>query len=282
MTITSNPTIAPLSVTPRERRAIQDPPGVNVLGVRFHCLTLETSLDRIHDIIQEGMPHHIVLANAYTVALCHRSPTLKDLLNRANLVLADGMSIVWGARWIGVSLPERVAGPDLMEALCAISERRNYRIFLMGSYSENLDALQRTLLLRWPGLTIVGYYSPPMCERFEESETQLIVDRLRETKPDILFTGISAPKQEIWIAENLGRLQVPVAMGVGAAFDFLSGRIPRAPLWMQKIGLEWLYRLWREPRRLWRRYVLGNLIFLSLLLKELVSYKVSRLRVFRF
>jgi N-acetylglucosaminyldiphosphoundecaprenol N-acetyl-beta-D-mannosaminyltransferase len=190
------------------------------------------------------------------------------LINGSDLTLADGMSIVWGGRWVGANLPERIAGPDLTESLCAKAETTGYKIFLMGSSEQNLAALQSVLLARWPKLQISGTYSPAMCERFDESETLRILDRIAQTQTDILLVGMSAPKQEIWIAENRHRLNVPVTIGIGAAFDFLSGRIPRAPKHLQQMGLEWLYRLWCEPRRLWRRYLLGNAVFLSLLAKQ--------------
>lgn len=235
----------------------------SVLGVNFHCLTMPQTLNHLERFIRDRAPRQICLSNAYIVSLAQRDAELRALLDRAALVLADGMSIVWGSRWIGVQIPCRVAGPDLMTELCALSEKKNYRIFLLGSTPDNVKRLENALRQRWPALTLAGAYSPTFCDRLSEHENQRIIHQLKECAPDILFVGMSAPKQEKWIAQNLSRMEVPVCLGVGAAFDFISGRIPRAPEGMRRIGLEWLYRLWREPSRLWKRYLLGNFIFLS-------------------
>ncbi len=257
-----------------EIRTLTIPDDV-VLGLRFHRVTMKDTLDILNRFIQDRIPRQVCLVNAYTIALCQKDPVLKGLINRSDLVLADGMSIIWGGRWLGSKLPERVAGPDLMLTLCEEAERKGYRIFLMGSSLDNLVELKMKLLVRYPGLLIDGMYSPPVCERVTEEETLTILNRLQATKTDILFVGLSAPKQEKWIADNLHRIGVPVSVGVGAAFDFLSGRIPRAPVYLQVIGLEWLYRLYREPRRLWKRYLLGNAVFLSRLLGQLIRLRFS-------
>jgi N-acetylglucosaminyldiphosphoundecaprenol N-acetyl-beta-D-mannosaminyltransferase len=174
-----------------------------------------------------------------------------------------------------LNIPERVAGPDLAEALCQRAEKRGYRLFFMGSSQENLDMLKKALLGRYPALNIVGMLSPSMCDRFSDEENQKIIAEVRHAAPDILFVGISTQKQEIWMSENLQKLNVPASLGVGAAFDFLSGRVPRAPEWLQKNGLEWMYRLFCEPKRLWKRYLLGNALFLYLLIKESLRRRLA-------
>jgi N-acetylglucosaminyldiphosphoundecaprenol N-acetyl-beta-D-mannosaminyltransferase len=240
-------------------------PVVHVLGIPFHAMRLNLALDKLEQFIRQRTPRHICLSNAYTVALAKTDPELRSLLIRADLVLPDGMSIVWGSRWIGVRLPERVAGPDVMAGLCARAEKQGYSLYLLGSSPENLNLLRSELLRRWPGLKIAGVHSPSMCESFSAEENRDIIKRIRECAPDILFVGMSCPKQEKWISKHLENLKVPVSLGVGAAFNFLSGSVPRAPEYLQRIGLEWFYRLYREPRRLWKRYLLGNAIFLALL-----------------
>jgi N-acetylglucosaminyldiphosphoundecaprenol N-acetyl-beta-D-mannosaminyltransferase len=262
----------PPATVPPEPSAL---PTHLVGGLRFHHITMQRTLDLLDHWIHEGTPRHICLANAYTIAFCRRNPEMTDLINHADLVLADGMSIVWGARWVGVKFPERVAGPDLMERLCAQAAQRGRRVFLLGSSTETLSDLQQLLKARYPKLAIAGAYSPSVCERFSPEETSAMIDLVNAATPDILFVSLSAPKQEIWIAENLRQLRVPVCIGVGAAFDFLSGRIPRAPQAMQNLGLEWLFRLWREPRRLWKRYLLGNAVFLLMLAKGLTHRRLS-------
>lgn len=245
-----------------------------VLGVRFHCLRIAEAVDVITNFIGTKSLRQVCLANAYTVALARKDKALKKLLNEADLVLADGMSIVWGGRWIGSTIPERITGPDLMEALCAEAARKKYRIFLLGNTDDTLEKLSSALSAKFPELRIAGTYSPPFCDRLAELETDKILDLLRELQPDILFVSMSAPKQEKWIAENLQNIPVTLNIGVGAAFDFISEKIPRAPLWIQRSGLEWAHRLYCEPRRLWKRYLLGNFIFLTLLLKDALLLKI--------
>jgi len=252
------------------------PSTVTMLGVAFHPVSQAECLLMIEKFIAEKRPKQICLANAYTVAMAQHDAGLNTLLQNSALVLADGMSIVWGGRWIGAKLPQRIPGPDLMEALCRRASRNAYRIFLMGTSDDTLRKLQDKLLRLCPGLHIVGAYSPTMCDRLGEEETQKIIGLLESARPDILFIGMSCPKQEKWIADNLSRLPVPVSLGVGAAFDFLSGNIPRAPHWLREIGLEWLYRLYREPRRLWKRYLLGNLVFLTLLALETIKIRLPK------
>lgn len=267
---------SPLSaVPPLDSAAGQDKPvlplkskpsvfsDVHLLGIPFHNVDLSEVIDQVKQFIADGTPRQICLGNAYTVSLCWKDLDLREVLDGADLVLADGMSIVWGGRLIGVNLPCRVAGPDLAEALCALSEQFGYRVFFLGSTPDNLAKLKEILLKKWPKLQLAGMYSPPMCAKLTAQDNQMIFNELHLTKPDILFVGMSTPKQEKWIAANLKDLKVPVSVGIGAAFDFLSGRIQRAPLIFQKSGLEWLYRLYCEPRRLWKRYLLGNFIFLS-------------------
>jgi N-acetylglucosaminyldiphosphoundecaprenol N-acetyl-beta-D-mannosaminyltransferase len=248
--------------------------NVHLLGIPFHGLTGDQALEQVKVFIESGKgPHQICLSNAYTVSLAWRDFELRRVLDYADLVLADGMSIVWGGRWIGVDLPCRIAGPDFAKALCRYAEKWGYRVFFLGSSPENLQRLKEVLLLKWPRLQIVGMHSPPMCEKLSPGDNALIFDELRSAKPDILFVGMSTPKQEKWIASNMGNLNVPVSIGIGAAFDFISGRIPRAPLLLQQTGLEWLYRLYREPRRLWKRYLLGNFIYLSHLVSAWVRFR---------
>jgi len=270
--------LADINVIPIKRNLVIHPslPSATILRVPFHRLCFDDALHMAVDYIQSKEPHQICLSNAYTVALAQNDEPFMRLMQNADLVLADGMSIVWGARWVGLKLPGRIAGPDFMEALCAIAAQKGYGIFLLGSTHENLLQLSEALLSRYPQLIIRGMYSPPMCEEIDDIENQKIIQKLNDAKPDIMFVGMSAPKQEKWIAAHLQTFHIPLCVGVGAAFDFISGRIPRAPNWMQKSGLEWAYRLFCEPKRLWRRYLLGNLVFLSLLLKECITISFKK------
>ncbi len=248
---------------------------VDILGVPFSLLSFENAVDATMAYISSRTSHQICLSNAYTVAIAQKDEEFMRVMHTADMVLADGMSIVWGGRWIGKYLPHRVAGPDFMGAVCEAAAKKGRSIYLLGSSEENLKSLQSVLKTRYPNLRILGTYSPPVCDCLDTTQNAIIKDHLLRAKPDVLFVGLSAPKQEKWIAKHLQELNIPVCIGVGAAFDFISGRIPRAPYRMQKRGLEWLYRLYCEPRRLWKRYLLGNSVFLSLLLRKLILSKLG-------
>ena len=240
-------------------------PSVDVLGVRFHSLTMDEALDLLEKRIELRKPAQITFANAQTVAMCWQDRTLRAVINRSDYTFPDGMSIVWGGRWLKKLVKCRLPGPDVTSELCRRAAARGYGVFLLGTSDENLAALKGALERKSPGLRIVGTYSPPMSESFSPEQSAAMVNAVNASRADVLLVGLSCPKQERWIGDNLSRLTSPVNMGVGAAFDFLSGRIPRAPEWFQDHGFEWVYRLWCEPRRLWKRYLWGNLVFLTLL-----------------
>lgn len=243
-------------------------PSYSLLGIRFHSLLMDDVLALMARLIEERRPAQISFANAQTVAMCWRDRSLRDVINGSTYTFPDGMSVVWGGRMLGLDIRERIAGPDVMARLCGYAAEADYRVFLLGSSPDTLADLDGALGTRYPALRIAGTYSPPMAVRFSPEQTKDMLEAINAADPDILFVGLSFPKQERWIAENLHRINAPLVLGVGAAFDFLSDRIPRAPEWLQKRGLEWLFRLWCEPRRLWRRYLWGNLIFLGLLAAE--------------
>ncbi len=184
----------------------------------------------------------------------------------------DGMPLVWLSRLHGRRHVSRVYGPDLLIAVCQESIRAGYRHFFYGGAEGVPEALAAALLRRFPGLVVAGTYSPPFRPLTPEEDEQIVamIDRAR---PDIVWVGLGAPKQEYWMAEHVGRLEAPVMVGVGAAFDFHSGRKKQAPRWMQRSGLEWLFRLLTEPRRLWRRYLINNPLFLWLVALQLLGLR---------
>jgi len=191
----------------------------------------------------------------------------RRIYREAHAVVADGMPIVWTSRIAGTPLKQRVAGSDMLTELGLWLERKRYRLFFLGAAEGVAEEAKRRLQERFPALMIVGCYSPPFGFESMEEENEKIVAMIREARPDILLVGLGAPKQEKWIYRRYRQYRVPVSIGVGATFDFLAGRIRRAPVWMQKAGLEWMWRLMREPRRLWRRY-LRDVGFVRLMLAE--------------
>lgn len=203
-----------------------------------------------------------VLVNAYSAKLRRQSPAYARLLADSERCtnLPDGAWITYASRLLGYHDIGRCPGPDLMEQTCALAAREGVPIFLLGGGPGVAEALADVLRRRRPGLVVAGTATPPFGEWSEETNRAL-VDAVKASGARILFMGVSAPKQEIWAYEHVDELGIPIVC-VGAAFDFLSGRKPRAPKWMRKIGLEWLFRLITEPRRLWKRYLIGNLVFL--------------------
>jgi N-acetylglucosaminyldiphosphoundecaprenol N-acetyl-beta-D-mannosaminyltransferase len=195
------------------------------------------------------------------------SPRFREVYAGAWLSLADGMSVVWAARLLGTPVPEKVSGSDLFPAVCEAAGPE-VRIFLLGGRAGAADEAARVLRARNPGLRIVGTYSPPMGFERDAAELERANERVRAARPHVLFVGLGAPKQELYMAEQRDSLGVPVSIGVGVSFEFVAGMVERAPKWVQRAGLEWLDRIRREPRRLWKRYATTNPRFVALVLRQ--------------
>jgi N-acetylglucosaminyldiphosphoundecaprenol N-acetyl-beta-D-mannosaminyltransferase len=236
------------------------PARVDVLGVLVSATTIEESLGIIDRWIARREPHYVCVSGMHGVMECQRDEILRGIHNAAGLVTPDGMPLVWLCRLKGQRRTERVYGPDLMLALCARSEVAGYRHFFYGASPAVLASLTARLQERYPGLEVVGSEAPPF-RQLSPEEDSAIAERIRGARPDIVWVGLSTPKQERWMAEHVQRLGVPVLIGVGAAFDFHSGFKRQAPRWMQRNGLEWFFRLLQEPRRLARRYLVNIPLF---------------------
>ncbi len=249
-------------------------PRADILGVGVSTINMEMALNSIIDWISKREPHYVCVSNVHAVMECQRDPELKRIHNAAGLVTPDGMPLVWLSRFMGFPHVERVYGPDLMLAVCEHSAKRGYRHFFYGGAPRVAEKLAVRLRSRFPGLRVAGTYSPPFRPLTPE-EDQEIVDRINAARPDIVWVGIGAPKQERWMAEHVGRLCAPALIGVGAAFDFHAGLKKQAPRWMQKSGLEWSFRLMSEPRRLWRRYLINNPFFLWLVFLQALGRKTA-------
>jgi N-acetylglucosaminyldiphosphoundecaprenol N-acetyl-beta-D-mannosaminyltransferase len=230
---------------------------VNVLGVGISVLNLQTALDAIADAVRGRRKGYICVRDAHGVMLAQKDEAFRRILNEAFLCTPDGMPMVWMGRLRGHREMSRVYGPDLMLEVCAWSEKNACRHFFYGGTPGVAGELRDKLTARFPKLQIAGCYTPPFrpLNTEEEKELQEIV---RATKPDILWVGLSTPKQEKFMAEFLPKLDVTLMIGVGAAFDFHAGRVRQAPRWMQRSGLEWLFRVACEPRRLGMRYLKNN------------------------
>lgn len=226
--------------------------SVDILGFSVSALTQAGFLDQVGEWVASpaSRPHRIVTLNAEMAQLGLQEPRLARAIRGADLVVADGAGVMWAARHRGTPLPARLPGVELVSAIAERASLLGWSLYLLGAKPGVADEAARNLCVRYPGLRIAGVRHG----YFDQAEEEQIVRRIHDAGPDVLFAGLGAPRQEIWLASRAGELNVPVAMGVGGSFDVLSGRVVRAPGWLQRLGLEWLYRLSREPRR-WRRYL---------------------------
>jgi N-acetylglucosaminyldiphosphoundecaprenol N-acetyl-beta-D-mannosaminyltransferase len=227
---------------------------VNILGVKVSALNMNQTIQRIIFWCSEKIPNYVCVTPAHGIMDCWSNPDLRSIFNGSGMTTPDGMAVVWLLKLYGYKSVSRVYGPDLMLSVCQISISQNYRHFFYGGAPGVAEKLAENLRFRYPGLQISGIYSPPYRE-LTPDEDQNIIHQINTACPDIVWVGISTPKQERWMQEHVRKLNAPVLIGVGAAFDFLSGNKKQAPKWMQKYGLEWLFRFLSEPRRLWRRYI---------------------------
>lgn len=241
-----------------------------VLGVPIDDLNMEEALARIERFVEHGRRtgrhHQIATVNADFVVKSLRDPELRLLLQEADMATADGMPLVWGARLLGVHLEGRVTGADLVPALAERAAEKGYSLYLLGAAPGVAARAAEVLQSRYPKLQITGVQSPPYRSLLEMERT--IADRIREARPDILLVALGNPKQEKWIGMYGQELGVPVMIGVGGTLDLIAGELKRAPRWMQRFGLEWLYRLLQEPGRLWKRYVVDMLDFSSFFVRQ--------------
>jgi len=245
---------------------------VNVLGVGISAVNLPSALAAVADAVRTRRKGYICVTGVHGVMEAQADAAFRKILNEAFLCTPDGMPMVWTGQWRGHSGMSRVYGPDLMLDVCAWSEKNPCRHFFYGGAPGVAEALRDKLTARFPGLQVAGCYTPPFRALDAEEQKQL-QETVRAARPDILWVGLSTPKQEKFMAEHLPRLEVTLMIGVGAAFDFLSGRAKQAPRWMQRSGLEWFYRLCQEPRRLARRYFLNNPRFAVKIAAQLAGLK---------
>lgn len=225
---------------------------------------MQQTLDHIEDaIIQRKQIHHVVI-NAAKVVNAQKDMELRSAIVNCDIINADGQSIVWASRFLGVGLPERVAGIDLMEALVNMAGKKRYKIFLLGAREEIVRKVADTYRAQYGAGIIAGYRNG----YFTAEEEAEVAAQIAVSGADILFVAITSPKKELFLDEYKDVINVPFTMGVGGSFDVVAGLTKRAPRWMQRLGMEWFYRLAQEPGRMWKRYLYGNSAFIYLVLKE--------------
>jgi N-acetylglucosaminyldiphosphoundecaprenol N-acetyl-beta-D-mannosaminyltransferase len=240
---------------------------ISLFGCQIDNLTLNEAVQRVESFIEQGGTHRYFAVNIHKIVTFRRSPEMQSIANRSDLVTADGQPVVWASRWFGRPLKSRVDGVGLMDRLVDLASRRQYGIYLLGARAEVLQTLIERYRERFPALKVVGSRNGYWSDEEEHS----VVSAIREARPDILFVGISSPRKELFIDRNLTQMQVPFAMGAGGSFDVIAGFTQRAPLWMQRSGLEWFWRVLQEPRRMWKRYLLDGIQFGFIVIRAFVS-----------
>jgi N-acetylglucosaminyldiphosphoundecaprenol N-acetyl-beta-D-mannosaminyltransferase len=235
---------------------------VDVLGVGISAVDTDMVIDEIARWIAEGEQHYVCVTGVHGVMESQRDPDLLRIHNEAGLAVPDGMPMVWASHYAGAPHVKRVCGPDLMLEVLRRAEVEGWSSFFYGGKEGVPEALCDRLRERFPALKVVGTYSPPFRPLTSE-EDEAVCKMISDARPDLVWVGLSTPKQEAWMAAHQRRISAHAVLGVGAAFDFHTGLTKRAPLWMQRSGLEWFYRLVTEPRRLWRRYLRNNPEFMA-------------------
>ena len=248
------------------------PARVNILGVGVSPIDLMEAVARIKGWISRNEPHYVCVRDVHGVVACQKDERLRQIHNQAGLVTPDGMPLVWISRWRGFKNVDRVYGPDLLPVVIGGVQDEGYRHFFYGGDTGVADRMVANLRLRFPGLKVAGTLSPPFRPLTEEEDRE-VIQRINDSGADIVWVGLSTPKQEFWMADHRKHLSAPVLIGIGAAFDFLAGVKPHAPRWVQRSGLEWSFRLLTEPRRLWRRYLTTIPAFLVLFLLQILRLK---------
>lgn len=252
---------------------IAAPDKVEVLGIPLGLVDYEETLEWIDAMVAEGEQGYVCACNVHTVMASQEDPELRMALLASSLNVPDGQPLVWAINALGHSLADRVYGPELMARAAARAASTGQRFYLYGGRNQDaLVHLALNLRRRFPGLTIVGGYAPPFRPLTDE-ERAAVIGEINDSDPDVVWVGIGVPKQEKWMAALRPYLRAPLLIGVGAAFDFHAGLVPQAPPWLQRRGLEWAYRLAREPRRLWRRYLRYNPRFVNAFARQLVAQR---------
>jgi N-acetylglucosaminyldiphosphoundecaprenol N-acetyl-beta-D-mannosaminyltransferase len=247
----------------------------SVLGVRVNLVQIKDVVVQIQEWIDQRQgSHNIAVTGMHGIMEARHNPDFKTVLNSSSLVVPDGMPLVWLARVKGHNLERRVYGPELMIAVCEHGTPNGLRHFLYGGGIGVAETLAKELSNRFPGLIIAGTYTPPF-RALTKQEDEEVTAQINQAAPDVLWVGLSTPKQEHWMIEHRARLHVPVMVGVGAAFDIHSGAKKQAPGWMREHGLEWLFRLVQEPGRLWRRYIVYGSEFIFWITLDLLGIRRS-------
>jgi len=256
-----------------ENKDAQPPGKVELLGALIDNLTWDETVERIFDLVAKGEPSFVVTPNVDHIMRLQESEDFRKIYASAHLVLADGMPLLWGARFLGRPIREKISGSDLLPTIASEAAKRGASLYFLGGRKGAAAMAAEVFTARYPDLNVCGYYCPPWGFEYNSEELSKIESLIKQARPDILFVGLGSPKQENWIFQYYQKIGVPVSIGSGVSFEFIAGMVKRAPGWMQNCGLEWFWRLLMEPGRLWRRYLVADMPFFRLLLREKLSAK---------
>jgi N-acetylglucosaminyldiphosphoundecaprenol N-acetyl-beta-D-mannosaminyltransferase len=258
--------------SPESRDATRSCPSVSILGVPVSLITLENAVSNIMGYIEKRQAQYVCVRDVYSLMCAVQDPENMRINRKAAMVTPDGMPLVWVSRWRTNFKTGRVSGADLVDSLCCAGQTKNLRHYFYGGKAGVAETMIAKLQAKYPKMSVAGFYSPPFRPLTDEEDKE-IVDHINESGAQVVWVGVGTPKQEIWMRDHVGLIKGATLIGVGAAFDFQSGAVARAPKWMQKSGLEWLHRLLSEPRRLGRRYfIIAPLFSLNVICEQIKLY----------
>lgn len=240
---------------------------MNFLNIEVDNLTMEEALSKIDTCIIAKNPSYVVTPNVDHIVKLENDVEFKKVYKNADIILTDGMPLIWISKLLRCPIKAKVSGSDLFPEVCRLASNKSYKVFLLGAAEGVAKKAAENLCSKFKGLNIVGVYSPSYGFENKEDEIDKIIDMINECKPDILAVGVGAPKQEKFIYKYKDRLNVPISLAIGASIDFEAGNVKRAPRWMQKSGLEWFYRLCKEPKRMFKRYIVDDIKILKIAFK---------------
>jgi N-acetylglucosaminyldiphosphoundecaprenol N-acetyl-beta-D-mannosaminyltransferase len=250
---------------------------VDILGTPVSSLTMEELFSNWEAVIQEGQKAQVCITPVNSILAACAIARVQTIYKNADYVLCDGVPVKWASEFLGTPIKQRITGLDVLPRVFPFALKNNFSIFLLGASPGVAETLKQVMEARYPGVQIVGTFVPPFRAVFSEEEKEQMMQAINAVKPDILLVSLTAPKQDIWIADNLASLDTHLAIGIGGAFEVAAGMIKRAPVWMQKAGLEWFYRFLQEPKRMFERYFLKAPVFIPLIIKQRFNTRSGRL-----
>ena len=241
---------------------------VNILGTEVSSISSSDLLADFKVAIQNKKLIQVAITPVNSILAAHKNPQVQSAYNTAHYVLCDGMPVKWASTFLNTPIVERITGLDLLPSLVAFAAVEKFSLFLLGASPGVGEKLKEVILQQYPNCNVVGIYVPPFMPVFDAAENKKMVDAVNTTAPDIVLISLTAPKQDLWITQNKSQLHPALYVGIGGAFEVMAGLAKRAPKWVQKAGLEWLYRFIQEPRRLFRRYFIEAPLFIPLIIKQ--------------